>query len=361
MAMRSGFFNSVNDDRLYSANEFAEYFATFIGNGVFPSPTTSLQVQPDTGLTIRIKAGKAWINGYYFIADADETLAIQPDPILPRIDRLVLRLHLSNREITLVHKQGTAASTPSTPVVTRDAQMIEFSLAILSIPAGASSITAAMITDTRSNITECGFVTSTITNIPIMTANRTLISSGTGELSVSSVTSQELGNLSGNTSNIQTQLNGKQATITGAASTITSNNLTASRALQSDASGKVSISAITSTELGQLSGVTSAIQSQLNSKQATITGAASSIVTSNLTDNRVLVSDANGKISASLLTTTELGHVSGVNASIQTQLNGKLATTAQAVDSLKINGKKIHVGTSPPASPAIGDLWVDTN
>ncbi len=361
MAMRSGFFNSVNNDRLYSANEFAEYFATFIGNGIFPSPTTSLQVQPDTGLTIRVKAGKAWINGYYFVADADESILITADPVLPRVDRLVLRLHLSNREITLVHKQGTAASSPVAPSVTRDAQMIELSLATISIPAGASSITSGMISDTRTNSSECGFVASTITNIPNMTANRSLITDGNGELGVSSVTSQELGHLSGSTSSIQAQINGKQATITGAASTISGNNLTVSRALQSDVSGKVSVSSITATELGQLSGITSSIQSQLNSKQSSITGAASSIVSNNLTDNRVVVSDANGKVSSSSLTTTELGHLSGVTSSIQTQLNSKLSSTGQAVDSLKINGKKIHVGISAPLNPVVGDLWIDTN
>lgn len=52
----------------------------------------------------------------------------------------------------------------------------------------------------------------------------------------------------------------------GAASTIGSNNLTASRALVSDNSGKVGVSAVTSTELGYLDGVTSAIQTQLNGK-----------------------------------------------------------------------------------------------
>jgi hypothetical protein len=60
--------------------------------------------------------------------------------------------------------------------------------------------------------------------------------------------------------------NGKQDVITGAATTITSSNLTASRALISDASGKVATNAVTSTELGYVSGVTSSIQSQLNTK-----------------------------------------------------------------------------------------------
>lgn len=58
----------------------------------------------------------------------------------------------------------------------------------------------------------------------------------------------------------------KQATITGAATTITTNNLTASKALVSDANGKVAASSVTATELGYLSGVTSSIQTQLNAK-----------------------------------------------------------------------------------------------
>lgn len=62
-------------------------------------------------------------------------------------------------------------------------------------------------------------------------------------------------------------LSGKQDTITGAASTITSVDLTASRALVADASGKVAVSTTTLDELAFVSGVTSAIQTQIDSKQ----------------------------------------------------------------------------------------------
>ena len=64
-------------------------------------------------------------------------------------------------------------------------------------------------------------------------------------------------------------LSGKQSTVTGGASTITSSNLTASRALVSNASGKVAVSDVTSTELGYLDGVTSNVQTQLNGKAST--------------------------------------------------------------------------------------------
>ena len=76
----------------------------------------------------------------------------------------------------------------------------------------------------------------------------------------------ELNYVDGVTSNVQTQLNGKQANITGAATTITSSNLTASRALVSDGSGKVRSADVTVSELNCLSGVTGSVQTQLNKK-----------------------------------------------------------------------------------------------
>lgn len=79
---------------------------------------------------------------------------------------------------------------------------------------------------------------------------------------------QIIGTLSSQ-SDLQTALNEKQNSITGAASTITTSNLTSSRALISNSSGKVAVSAVTATELGYVGGVTSSIQTQLDSKAAT--------------------------------------------------------------------------------------------
>ena len=60
------------------------------------------------------------------------------------------------------------------------------------------------------------------------------------------------------------------ASITGGASTIATSNLTVSRALNSDASGKVVANTTTSTELSYLSGVTSNVQTQINGKENTL-------------------------------------------------------------------------------------------
>jgi len=65
----------------------------------------------------------------------------------------------------------------------------------------------------------------------------------------------------------------------GAVSTVYKDNLTVSRALASDGSGKIIVSAVTSTELGYLDGVSSALQTQLDAKIAITASAANDFVT----------------------------------------------------------------------------------
>ena len=104
-------------------------------------------------------------------------------------------------------------------------------------------------------------------------------------------------------------------------------DLTASRALYSNGSGDVTVSDVTSTELGYLDGVSSAIQTQLDAKQATITGSATTIDTESLTASRAIISNASQKIAVSDVTNTELGYLDGVTSAVQTQIDTKAATT----------------------------------
>ena len=85
-------------------------------------------------------------------------------------------------------------------------------------------------------------------------------------------------------------------------------------------------SSSTSTQYPSAKAVYDNINNLQNSKQNNITGGASSITTSNLTTNRALVSDGSGKVAVSAVTNTELGYLDGVTSNIQTQLNGKQAS-----------------------------------
>ena len=99
-----------------------------------------------------------------------------------------------------------------------------------------------------------------------------------------------VGTLQTNVNNVQTALTSKQDTVIGGASTITEDNLTASRALVSNSAGKVAASTITSTELGYLDGVTSNVQTQLNKKLESVP-----------------VTSVNGKIGAVTLGKSDVG------------------------------------------------------
>lgn len=114
-----------------------------------------------------------------------------------------------------------------------------------------------------------------------------------------------------------------EGTISGAVSTVVTSNLAPNIVVVTEAGGKVSNSLITTIKLGYLGDVTSNIQAQLDTKQTTVTGAASTVVTSNLAPNIVVVSDASGKVSNNTITTTKLGYLGDVTSNVQAQLDAK--------------------------------------
>jgi len=155
------------------------------------------------------------------------------------------------------------------------------------------------------------------------TADRVIVSDGNGFSSASSVLSSELVCLSGATQNIQSQIDTLQPAITGSASSITSFQLPANVAVTTDGTGLITSSSTTSTQIGYLANTTSDIQTQLNAKQDTVTGAATTTLTNNLTPYTVLVSDGFGKIAASSLNAAQLSYLSTINSNVQSQLNAQ--------------------------------------
>lgn len=165
MAEFSGFFNAkiVNDayDREYHADDFAEYFANFVGNGVFEDNLGELMVSQNdvADMGIKVLSGQAFINGYRYKNDDEFFLSIDvADGILNRIDLIVLRLDVVERKIHLAIKRGTPAASALVPDIQRDSDIYELKLAEISIKAGATNISQTEITDTRDNKDVCGFV-----------------------------------------------------------------------------------------------------------------------------------------------------------------------------------------------------------
>lgn len=168
---KSSFFNAEligNEwDRTYTAEDYATYFGSFIGNGVFPNPSSGLQVISNTDdMNIRVKPGKAWINGYMYYNTDNLVLKIEPaDGVLKRIDRIVIRLDFINREIKCYVKKGNFTSDPISPTIQRDEDMYELAIADILVENGVISIAQSKITDTRLNSELCGIVTQTVNTI----------------------------------------------------------------------------------------------------------------------------------------------------------------------------------------------------
>ena len=166
MAEKSSFFTSLNGDRKYKSSDFAEYFSTFIGNGVFPNPSTNLLVTSNGDMTINISPGFAWINGYMYHNTDNLTLTVEhADSALKRIDRVVLKCDFINREIKAYVKKGSFASNPIAPNLERGVNAYELSISDILVENGVISIQQSKITDTRLDENVCGIVTQTVKEI----------------------------------------------------------------------------------------------------------------------------------------------------------------------------------------------------
>lgn len=173
MAENSGFFNAHlidgEYDRVYLAENFAKYFASFIRNGVFAGKANQLAVQQQDvyDMSVRVMSGQGWINGYWYENDDDyTTLTIDTaDGVLNRIDTIVLRWSKLDRVIRLAVSKGTSATSPTAPLIQRNTEVYELKLAEVYVKAGATLIKQENITDTRFIDDDCGFVAGLVQQI----------------------------------------------------------------------------------------------------------------------------------------------------------------------------------------------------
>lgn len=170
-----GFFNSVNGDRLYQAEEMSRPYDLLVSNGVFATPqgtpSNYLQVYADSGMNLIVKGGRGIFFDKWFILDGDMPLTIgSAEVTLKRIDSIVVRVDRSEavRRATIEVKKGTPASSPVAPTVTRTSLVKEYRLADILVDPGVTSITQMKITDRRGSA-DCGWVTSLVQQVDTST------------------------------------------------------------------------------------------------------------------------------------------------------------------------------------------------
>ena len=160
------FWNSINADRTYDADSFAEWLRKFFTTGVFNG---EMQVVPDSGMVVNVQPGYININGKVKFFDSVQAFTIEPaSGVYPRIDTIVVRCDSTNRIITTEYVKGDYsgnAPVPTAPV--RTGGIYEVVLAQIQVNAGATQILVNNITDTRADDDLCGWVTSTVEGVPM--------------------------------------------------------------------------------------------------------------------------------------------------------------------------------------------------
>ena len=163
MALTYGFFNSVNGDRVYNAEQMSEMFDGLISDGVFQNVGDAMQVVATNGMTVNVSTGRARINSQWVKIDAPYSITLNNAHVtLNRFTGIFLRLDFANREIKLIARDGTNATNAVKPDPVRNEYFYDMALAYVYVAAGTTTITQANITDTRFNSAICGVVSSLI-------------------------------------------------------------------------------------------------------------------------------------------------------------------------------------------------------
>lgn len=168
----SGFFNSVNGDRVYNAEQMSSIFEGLITDGVYEAIGDKLAVQPSAGMTIQVASGRGWCKKHWFNNTTPYQMTLEAsDVTLNRWCAVCIKVDDSDsvRDVKLSLKYSEYATTPVKPLPENSETVKELILAYVYIKAGAGEITASDITDTRGNSELCGWVTGLIEQLSTTT------------------------------------------------------------------------------------------------------------------------------------------------------------------------------------------------
>ena len=119
MTVSSGFFNSVNHDRLYDAEQLSSIFDGIIVDGVYENVGEAFNVTayPDAYNTVLVGTGRAWFDHTWTLNDSRFSITLDPpNEMLGRIDAIVIDVNKERdtRKNSIIYLKGDE-STPDFP------------------------------------------------------------------------------------------------------------------------------------------------------------------------------------------------------------------------------------------------------
>lgn len=164
MAVTYGFYNSLNKDRMYNAEQMSSIFNGIITDGVFSTIGDALMTVAGTGMQVIVKSGRAWFNSTWTLNDAQLPLDVPAaDVSMTRIDAVILEVNsaISARANSIKVLKGTPSANPAKPALSATETLHQYALAYITVGAGVTSITAANI-EINVGKTSCPFITSVL-------------------------------------------------------------------------------------------------------------------------------------------------------------------------------------------------------
>lgn len=161
MSVTSGFFNSLNGDRRYYAEEVSAIFDGVINDGVFANIGTAFTVKANSKFDINVGVGRAWFNSAWILNDAILPLTIDiSELLLDRWDAIVIEIDHSTsvRSGSIKIVKGTPSSSAEKPTLIKTDKVNQYPLAYIFVKAGATEITQANITS-MIGTSSCPYVT----------------------------------------------------------------------------------------------------------------------------------------------------------------------------------------------------------
>lgn len=149
-------------DRAVSSAPLRALIEKLFSTGIMANINNCFRVVSMGGMNIKVYGGLAIVKGCIKLETADTNFTIPVGGGQKRIDTVVLRLNTNNdvRSLELAIKNGTPATNPSAPALTRNESVYEIGLADLHVNANVTAISQSNINDTRLNSTRCGVISS---------------------------------------------------------------------------------------------------------------------------------------------------------------------------------------------------------
>lgn len=150
MAVTSGFYNSYNHDRLYSADQFGAIFDGLISDGVYNNVGQAFNVTSGQGMHVNVGTGRGWFQHTWIFNDQTLPIEIDAAPTgnLTRIDTIVIGVNKSDavRSSRIYAVKGTPAASPTKPTLSNGTNgLYEYALAFVTVNSGVTSIPSTKI------------------------------------------------------------------------------------------------------------------------------------------------------------------------------------------------------------------------